>query len=284
MKLHRGRLLPLSMLLLASFVGGATSSYLRSSAGRRLQDNSSDSSNSEMIQEELSDALSDIDFDMRRALEDPLALNLDQSVPLPCGNLALTMDFEKLTGLSTIDVNSITLQDGSDSITENCNVVEAWRTAADVAVTFGSNLASGNVRSRVVGTCNGVTYDQPLTTSVIATGVGYNGVANLKGTFGPVTNTINDAEILGTLALTTSSIAASVSLLPDALAAYLPTITSQLEAALRNQLVQVVEPEVRRQLERTIPSTRLFSVFNNVLGDAVPVLSHLFGSWFGGGD
>ena len=237
-----------------------------------------------MIQEELSDALSDINFDMRRALEDPLALNLDQSVPLPCGNLALTMDFEKLTGLSTIDVNSITLQDGSDSITENCNVVEAWRTAADVAVTFGSNLASGNVRSRVVGTCNGVTYDQPLTTSVIATGVGYNGVANLKGTFGPVTNTINDAEILGTLALTTSSIAASVSLLPDALAAYLPTITSQLEAALRNQLVQVVEPEVRRQLERTIPSTRLFSVFNNVLGDAVPVLSHLFGSWFGGGE
>ena len=246
--------------------------------GRRLEDSSS-----EMIQEEISDALPDINFDMRKALEDPIELDLTAAVSLGCGSLALTMDFEKLTGLSTIDVSSITLQEGSDTTTEDCEVLQAWKTAADVVVGFSSNLASGNVRSRVVGTCNGVTYDQPLTSSVIATGAGFTGTANMEGTFGPIANNINRAEILGTLALTTSSIAASVSLFPTALSAYLATATSQLEAAFRTQLVQEIEPLVRKELEKNIPSNLLLSVFDNLIGNALPMLSELLGSFLNGG-
>ena len=214
---------PLTSLILATFVLGCHSSFLRSGVDRHLQSNVTGASDSsEMIQAVLSDALPDTNFALRKALEDPLLLDLDQSVPIDCGNLALSMDFEKLTGLSTINVDSITVKSGSDSVTENCNVLEAWRTAADVAISFSSNLASGNIRSRVYGTCNGVYYDQPLTTSVVASGVAYSGVANLKGTFNAVTDTIGDTEVLGTLALTTNSIVASVGLLPDALAASPP--------------------------------------------------------------
>jgi len=238
----------------------------------------------EKIQNEFTDALPEINFDMRAAFEDPVELNLTASVPLGCGTLLLNMEFERLTGLSTVNVTELTVTQGTDSSNEDWDllVVQTWKTAADIVVDFENALVSGQVRSSLTGRCNGVIYDQPLTTKVEATGVGFKGRANVDGRFGPITDQINTVDVLGLLELETDSIEATIGLFPPTLEPWFSTTKSQLEAAFRQQIVQHLEPAVREELEIIIPTNPIRSVLRqstslleNVLNFVVDILNNL---------
>jgi hypothetical protein len=281
------------LLWMASRKSVVASSHFRGSA-HKLEESPSDrrldshltnsTANQAAIQSVLTDSIPATTFDLRNRLDDPLALNLTATVPLDCDTLQLQLDFEMLRGLTTVNLNYLSLQNGSE-VVSGCilDQQQLWKGAVAVGLSFGSDLVAGQVGARVVGSCLGIVYNAPLTASATSSGTQLKGIANMEGTFGSV-DTITKTNFLSRLDLT-STITSSVSLIPPALNAGL--IQSQIEAAFRSQLVQVVEPHIRAKLERLIPGT-LFGTVNALVGYLPQVLygfaENLFGMVQGNGE
>jgi hypothetical protein len=236
---------------------------------RRLQNNDQTS-----IQEVLTESIPATTFELRNSLDDPLELDLTATVPLDCDTLKLEMDFGMLRGLTTVNLDYLTLQQGSETVSDNCLPNQKlWKGAVDVYVSFGSALVSGQVGARIIGSCLGVAYNSPLTVSVSSLDTYLDGVANMEGTWGRV-NAITRTNFLGRLTLT-SDITSTVSLIPDDLDdGVADAVESQIEAAFRNQLVKVVEPHIRQKLELLIPA-KLIGRINALVG-YVPQLLQTF--------
>lgn len=262
---------PVLLLWMACQKSVIAASQLRGSA-QKLEESPSDPSDRRLqstdnqlaIQATLTESIPTTTFELRNRLDDPLPLDLTATVPLECETLQLQMNFEMLRGLTLLNLDYLTLQAGSEAITNCISNQNTWKGAVDVWVSFGRDLVAGQVGARIVGSCNGITYDAPLTASVTSSATQYKGVANMEGAFGRV-NAITRTKFLGRLDLT-STISSSVSLIPTGLVALTEkTIKTQLEAAFRNQLVKVVEPHLREKLEQLIPA-KLIGTINAVVG------------------
>lgn len=213
----------------------------------------------ESIQEVINASLSETNFYLREKLDDPYETDLSETVPLGCNQLYLSVVFEEIKGLSSVDVKNLTIDDDSVTVFPDDCDDNTWKGKASIYVGFDNSLTAGQPRARVHGTCRGKDYDQPLTVSISSSGVYYTGSYNLEGIAGNTVDVdvISRAETLGTLDLNTPATTVSISLFPSGLSEYEETARTQLEAAFRKQLVDDVEPELRHLLEVKIPTAPL---------------------------
>ena len=233
---------------------------------RHLQDNLA------TIQTILDNSLANTNFALRKSLDDPLALNFNATVPLSCDTLTLQMNFDLLRGLSTIELLYLTAVTGSESVSLDCLPLKTWKSLVSMFLYFSSDLVSSQVGARIVGTCAGKTYNQPLTVTVKSASNTLSGNSNMEGTLGTVSSIVK-TTVLGRLALD-SRVSSTVSLIPSELSAYNTTIVSQLESAFRSQLVNVVIPHIQKKLEEKSTS-RVFGAIASVVG-FVPNLIYTF--------
>lgn len=241
------------------------------------------------VQDAINETLPEINYKLRGALHDPYDLSLVATVPIDCGTLTLNMAFDELQGLSTVNVDQLTIHPDSFVLVEDECDTKKYAAKGDILVSFGSSLVATRTRARLEGRCKGRVWSTGVSNSLAFSGVSFTGSYNLiiEGKESESNSTSNvtmeeiegikKAETLGLLDLNIASVTATVGGLPPALEEFNVTISNQLAAAFRKQIVDEIEPELRYLLETYIPDN-----CGAALGLGLRSVSNFFSGFFSG--
>jgi len=282
MTTFRSRLSPNCLVLLVLGIisrGAQAISYLReNSQETQLDKRMLQSSNDTLsrIQPILDGEIANINHDLRTKLPDPLNLNLYAEVPIGCASLKLVVEHDYLQGLSSAELKDLKGVPNTTTETEDCGFGSKWTVLSDIKVIFNSDLVLKNVFAGLIGTCQGVYYEQPLTVTGLKTvSTSYTGKAELYGNFESTftANDITTAQVLNSLKVEFAEMALTVGAIPEELKPLENNIIAQLKGSFLQTLNEVVQPLMIEELNKRIPSTTLSAMVNMAVDSVATVLS-----------
>lgn len=282
MTTFRSRLSPNCLVLLVLGIisrGAQAISYLRENSqetqlDKRMLQNSNDTLS--RIQPILDGEIANINHDLRTKLPDPLNLNLYAEVPIGCASLKLVVEHDYLQGLSSAELKDLKGVPNTTTETEDCGFGSKWTVLSDIKVIFNSDLVLKNVFAGLIGTCQGVYYEQPLTVTGLKTvSTSYTGKAELYGNFESTftANDITTAQVLNSLKVEFAEMALTVGAIPEELKPLENNIIAQLKGSFLQTLNEVVQPLMIEELNKRIPSTTLSAMVNMAVDSVATVLS-----------
>lgn len=144
----------------------------------------------------LAELLPKINSALQQAVPDPFLMPPGGSFGLGCNSLAMTYDFGELRGLSSINIDSLTVQAGTES-TEQSSCNSLWEGTINTVISFGQSL-TGGLSMGLSGNCL-TDFSNELGGTATSDGSKLTGVTSMKGVINACRNSITFADIADAL-------------------------------------------------------------------------------------